>query len=120
MRKHVLLVDSDPESRALATETLTAHNYQVSTAHDGETGFLRAMELCPDCIVFDVDLQQGSGTLMYSRLRRDRRTNSIPAVVYSEIAARLGTGIPVVKKSGHPDELAHTLHSVLEATAPAR
>lgn len=80
-------------------QTLPSHKYRISVAQDGDEGFRMACAEKPDCIVFEVDLMPTSGTLMYSRLRRNTATRHLPMLVYSEIQPRYGTGIRTVRKS---------------------
>jgi len=70
----------------------------------------------PDCIVFDVDLEGTSGTIMYSRLRRNADTRALPAVVCTSVGPRpvcFGTGIPVLSKNCSSDALLSTVSAAM-------
>lgn len=121
MQKHLLLVDSDPKSAESLLRILQQHDYTITVANDGTEGYALAEKLRPDCIIFDVELGQTSGTIMYSRLRRNAATKNIPAIVRSDVGPRpadMGTGIPTVTKTCAPAVLLRTLDDVL-APSPA-
>ena len=112
MQKHILLVDSDAENLARLSQTLRLHDYRVSVARDGVEGLALVDSLRPDCIIFYVDLPCLSGTIMYSRLRRDAKSRQLPAIVCSDVGPRpvdFGTGIPVLPKSCAPETLIETV-----------
>lgn len=113
MRKSVILVDSDPESAAQAKNQLQTVS-DVLVARDCSEALTLLSAQRPSCIVFDVNLQGTSGTVMYSRIRRTPSLKDIPAVVYTDAGPRpvdFGLGTPVVsKKSG-----AVALRSAVEA-----
>lgn len=125
MQKHLLLVDSDPESIEALVQTLQPHDFKISVAGDGEQGYALAQSLRPDCIIFDVELEGTSGTIMYSRLRRNPDTKSIPAIVRSAVGPRpvdFGTGIPAISKTCSSAVLLQTISTVMPAdgaTIPA-
>lgn len=113
MQKHVLLADSDPESLERLAQTLRKNDYRVSMARDGAEGYRLACELEPDCVVFDVDMDNTSGTLMYCRLRRNRATRNMAAIVHSQVTPRYGTGIRALRKMCAPAELLRALREVM-------
>lgn len=55
-RQHILLVDKDPEVRALLSQMLAEAGYSVSTAHDALSALDTARKSRPDCISLDMDL----------------------------------------------------------------
>lgn len=115
MQKHILLVDNDAESRERLSQALRLHDYQVSVAHDGAEGLALVDSLRPDCIIFDVDLPRLSGTIMYSRLRRNEKNRELPAIVCSDVGPRpvdFGTDIPVLPKSCPPEALIEAVRAV--------
>ncbi|MDD4701498.1 MAG: response regulator [Desulfovibrio sp.] len=102
MQKHILLVDSDAASQNRISQVLRQSNYQVSVACSCDESLNMVNDLKPDCIIFDVDLEGTSGTIMYSRLRRHSQTRDIPAIVCTDVGPRpvcFGTGVPVLNKN---------------------
>lgn len=102
MQKHILLVDSDAESLSRMSQLLRQSDYQVSVACTCDESLNMVHSCKPDCIIFDVELEGTSGTIMYSRLRRNSQTRHIPAIVCTNVGPRpvcFGTGIPVLNKS---------------------
>ncbi|WP_291441367.1 response regulator [Desulfovibrio sp.] len=117
MQKHILLVDSDAESLSRMSQVLRQSDYQVSVACNCDESLNMVRSLKPDCIIFDVELEGTSGTIMYSRLRRNPQTRHIPAIVCTSVGPRpvcFGTGISVLNKSCTGEAL---LGAVSAATA---
>ena len=116
MQKHILLVDSDAESQSRLSQTLQQCNYRVSTASTCDESLAMVESDRPDCIVFDVELEGTSGTIMYSRLRRNANTRSLPAVVCTAVGPRpvsFGTGIPVLSKNCSGEALLSTVSAAM-------
>lgn len=66
---HVLVIDDEPQIlRALRT-ILTAHNYQVTIAHNGEEGLALAAAERPDIIILDLGLPDMDGIQVCEQLR---------------------------------------------------
>ena len=85
----------------------------MSVARSGSEAYALACELRPDAVVFDVELDELTGTLFYARLRRNPKTRRMPALVHSEVRPRYGTGIATLRKSCAPALLAQTLRKAL-------
>ena len=116
MQKHILLVDSDAESQSRLSQTLQQCDYRVSTASTCAESLAKIASDRPDCVVFDVELEGTSGTIMYSRLRRNASTRSLPAVVCTSVGPRpvcFGTGIPVLSKNCSGEALLSTVSAAL-------
>lgn len=88
MPRHILVVDNDPDIRAMLSEMFAQEGYAVSTAADGAEGLEKARALKPDCITMEMDLPSISGTIMYARLRRDPAIRNTPVVVVSGVGPR--------------------------------
>ncbi len=102
MQKHILLVDSDAENLSRMSQILRQSDYRVSVACNCDDSLDMVHSLKPDCIIFDVELDGTSGTIMFSRLRRDAQTRDIPAIVCTNAGPRpvcFGMDIPVLNKS---------------------
>lgn len=81
MQKAVLVVDDDPDSRAICTLFLEHHGYRVLEARDGEEGVRRAREERPALVLMDVTLPILDGLSATRRLKELPETASIPVVI---------------------------------------
>lgn len=79
----ILLVDDDREIVRGLSLRLSAANYEIITAHDGQEGIAAAIEFQPDAIVLDVRMPVMDGLTMLCKLRQIEDTAAIPAVVLS-------------------------------------
>ena len=116
MQKHILLVDSDAASRSRLSQALLQREDRVSAACNCDQCLALIDEDLPDCIIFDVELEGTSGTIMYSRLRRNSRTRDIPAIVCTDVGPRpvaFGTKAPVLPKSCTCEDLLHCVAAAL-------
>jgi two-component system cell cycle response regulator DivK len=76
----VLLVEDDPDNRAIYRTILEHFNYAVLEASDGETAIRMAHEAMPDVILMDVSIPVIDGWEATRRLKGDPATASIPIV----------------------------------------
>jgi CheY-like chemotaxis protein len=74
----VLVVDDDAATRMLCSVNLELSGLEVLEAEDGLHGLERARADTPDLVVLDVMMPGLDGFELAERLRRDRRTRSIP------------------------------------------
>lgn len=111
-RQHILLVDKDPEVRALLTQMLAEAGYSVSTAHDALSALDTARKSRPDCISLDMDLPTPGGTILYARLRRDETLRHTPVVVHNG-CARLPNSVPTIARACCPASLLETVTRIL-------
>lgn len=73
---HILIVDDDPSIRAMVTEYLTQHGYEVTQAADGEALRAAIATRVPDVVLLDVNLG-GEDGLSLARYLRERCTVGI-------------------------------------------
>jgi len=57
----ILIVDDNPASLDILQARLTAHNYEVITAADGEAGLAMARKKQPDLILLDIMMPKMDG-----------------------------------------------------------
>ena len=99
-RPLVLLVDDDPDTRALYAEYLTLDApYRTAEAADGKEALEVAIALQPEVIVMDMRLPVLSGVESMRAIREDARTRAIPIVAltgYSELRESKDSGFEVV------------------------
>lgn len=68
----ILVVDDEPQIRALLTMCLTARQYKVHAAHDGPSALALAEMEKPDFIVLDINMPGMNGVEVLRRLRAKR------------------------------------------------
>jgi DNA-binding response OmpR family regulator len=120
----VLIVDDDPDIRALVTYRLTASGYDVIAADDGEAGLAAARQHAPDLVLVDWMMPRLTGVELCSRLRADPATAGIPVVLLTartdDVALRGGREAGVdeyITKPFSPRELAARVDEILSRGA---
>jgi DNA-binding response OmpR family regulator len=116
----VLIVDDDPDIRALITYRLTASGYDVIAADDGEAGLAAAREHAPDLVLVDWMMPRLTGVELCTRLRADPATAGIPVVLLTartdDVAMRGGREAGVdeyITKPFSPRELSARVDEIL-------
>jgi two-component system alkaline phosphatase synthesis response regulator PhoP len=83
MKKKILVVDDDREALELLEEILTAQNFRVISARNGDEAIKKVREEKPDSVVLDVVLPGLSGFDVCRILKGDKMTHSIPILMLS-------------------------------------
>jgi CheY-like chemotaxis protein len=78
--KVVLLIDDNPDDRAISTSILVHYGYQVLTAPTGERGLEMAEQHRPHIILLDMGLPDLDGVAVALRLKAQPETREIPIV----------------------------------------
>jgi DNA-binding response OmpR family regulator/DNA-binding CsgD family transcriptional regulator len=76
----ILVIDDDPTSLGVALKHLSAYDYAVLTARDGERGFRRALHVRPDLVLLDLGLPGIDGHEVCRRLKAHPVTKDIPVI----------------------------------------
>ena len=77
----VLVIDDDPNSRALLSRFLIREGFPVRTASDGESGLKLARALKPRAILLDVMMPHMDGWAVLSALKADPEVADIPVIM---------------------------------------
>jgi diguanylate cyclase (GGDEF)-like protein len=80
---HVLVVDDDPDKRALLRVALSMEGYDVRTATNGREALSAIESYQPDLIVTDVMMPEVDGYELARRVRENPRTRFIPIILQS-------------------------------------
>jgi len=80
MRHKILIVEDEPDVRALEANVLTRLGYQVLQAASAEEGYGLARQERPDLIVLDVMFQGKDGFSLARKLHSMEETSRIPIV----------------------------------------
>ena len=79
----VLIIDDDPDARALLERFFRDEGFAVASANDGEAGIARAQELKPVLIACDVMMPVLDGWGVLRRLKADPALAAIPVMMVS-------------------------------------
>jgi len=90
----ILLVEDEPELRALLGLALRRNGYHVIEADSGVTGFELARRHCPDLILSDIDMAGGDGLTLLRAIRRD------PELKTRQVVLMTGTTDLVTARNG--------------------
>jgi pilus assembly protein CpaE len=81
--KTILIIDTDAVSRDYLSRTLEKEGYLTLQAASGKEGLISAWRDHPDMFLIDPVLPDIKGEELLQKLRRDRRTATIPAIALS-------------------------------------
>ncbi|MBI3616446.1 MAG: response regulator [Candidatus Omnitrophica bacterium] len=93
--KKILIVDDEPDVRALLNSRLAANGFEILEAPDGPSGIAVAREEKPDLILLDILMPNQDGVETYHTLREDPITQRIPVIFLTA----LSQDISVTQKS---------------------
>ncbi|TVQ31596.1 MAG: response regulator [Phycisphaeraceae bacterium] len=124
MSKTVLVVDDESHILHVVSLKLGNAGYEVLTAGDGEEGYELACQSLPDLIITDLQMPYMTGVEMCARLKRNKATASIPALLLTARGYALGaddlqrTSIRhVLSKPFSPRELLDMIAEILGESA---
>jgi DNA-binding response OmpR family regulator len=120
-RPLVLVVEDEPELRAVVTYVLEEEGFTVATAADGREALERVNEARPDLVVLDMGLPILSGEEVASEMRK-LFPEPPPILVMSaagaivERARRIGA-TSFITKPFDLEELARAVHQIIGKTS---
>ncbi len=79
-RRHILVVDDEPQITRVLRTALTAHEYDVRVAHDGESALELMKDWRADLVVTDLAMPNVDGVEL---CRRIRQVSETPIIVLS-------------------------------------
>ena len=77
----ILIVDDNPSNLDILQARLTANNYEIITATDGEAGLAMAREKQPDLILLDIMMPKMDGIEVCQHLKADPALPFMPIVM---------------------------------------
>ncbi|MEP7200822.1 MAG: ATP-binding protein, partial [Chloroflexota bacterium] len=105
----VLVVDDDPNIRALLRQELECDGYHVRESPDGRDALTQIEQEQPDLLILDVMMPQLNGFEVAAQLRNDPRTLRLPIIMLSIIHdAQRGARVGVDRYLSKPMD-AHVL-----------
>ncbi|MDH3592945.1 MAG: response regulator, partial [Planctomycetota bacterium] len=78
-RRHILVIEDDPNIQRAVVDTLATGAYRTSCASDGRQGLETALSLEPDLVLLDIMLPGLDGFEVLAELRRARP--SLPIIM---------------------------------------
>jgi two-component system cell cycle response regulator len=87
-RGTILVVDNLQSNLDLARSIFEPSGFRVLVAQDIHSALAAAEQETPDVILSDVNMPEGSGFELASRVKRDARLNTIPVVLISATLSR--------------------------------
>jgi DNA-binding response OmpR family regulator len=85
----ILLVDDDPDFLEATRQILTANQYDVVTAEDGDEGIAKAKYERPDLILLDVIMPGKDGFTVCYEMRKIAQTRPIPIIMLTAVGQQL-------------------------------
>lgn len=82
-KKHILIVDDDPDQRLGLHIRLKANNFSTAFAADAMSSIAEARKHMPDLIILDLGLPAGDGFVVIDRLKNITQLALIPVIVVS-------------------------------------
>jgi len=81
MTKKILIVEDEEKLSSNLADKLRAEGYNVSTAHDGESGWEHAQRETYDLFVLDIMLPGLDGLSLCRMIRNDSKTAEVPIIM---------------------------------------
>lgn len=82
-KKHILVVDDDPEITRMLQIMLEFHGFAVTRAHGTAQGMTMLSKETPDLVLLDFMMPHLDGLELCSYIRRDPRTANVPVIIFS-------------------------------------
>jgi two-component system KDP operon response regulator KdpE len=119
-KKHILIVDDDPDQRLGLRIRLRANHFSTAFAGDAATSIAEAKQHQPDLIILDLGLPGDDGFAVMEQLKKIPPLSAIPIIVVSarandfnrERALREGAEA-YLRKPVDNDELLAVIHRAL-------
>ncbi len=117
VKKHVLVIDDDPDAVYLLQENLNPLEYEVLGARNGPAGLELARKKQPDAILLDIVMPGADGWHVLHELRTDPDTSAIP-VIFLTIIDKKALGLELgaaayLLKPLDPADVRETLNRVI-------
>ena len=113
-RPLILVVDDDPAVSSFLIQFLEGEDYQVASAHDGESALSAAEKLRPQVITMDMAMPGMDGRAAMEALRRDPDLADIPVLVITgQDGAAPEAADAVLPKPLDPERLLAAIEALL-------
>ncbi len=86
MSKHILVVEDQADNRQIIRDMLSATDYQITEAENGEEALATVAKLRPDLILMDIQMPILDGYEATRRIKADPGLRSIPIIAITSYA----------------------------------
>jgi len=86
MSKRILLVEDQPDNRQIIRDLLSATDYELTEAENGEQALAAVAKQRPDLILMDIQLPIMDGYEATRRIKADPASRSIPIIAVTSYA----------------------------------
>jgi CheY-like chemotaxis protein len=97
-RRHVLVVDDEPDFVAFLQFVLTKGGYRVTVAYDGEEALERALADPPDAVTLDIQMPRKTGVLFYRQMKAQEHLRHIPVIVVTGLRTSNAYAAPFIER----------------------
>ena len=128
-RRHVLVIDDEPDISSYIASILEGSQYSVETANSAMEGERIIRDRRPDLILLDLMMPGRTGIQFFVRLKGNEETKDIPLIMvtgikdklnidWQEIVSKLKARVPdgFVEKPIEPVHLMNVVEDVLSQT----
>lgn len=84
-KKKILIIEDEAALQKALTEFLTAENFEVVGAWDGEKGLELAEKENPDIVLLDIILPKKDGYEVLTELKKNEQTKNIPVILLTNL-----------------------------------
>jgi len=119
----ILVIEDNLAIRENLEEFLMLHDYQVSTAKDGEEGISEVYENTPDFIICDISMPKKNGYDVFEEVKDFIKTRKIPFIFLTASAqekdiaeGKVSGADAYVVKPYKSDELLELIRKILNQT----
>jgi len=86
MKKTIFMVDDDKDFLESQKVILTHHNFHVETCNSSATALEKAVEINPDLVILDVNMEKEfSGFELHRKFRQNPRLKHVPIIMLTGI-----------------------------------
>ena len=86
MTRHILVVEDQEDNRQIVRDLLTANDYEMTEAENGEEALAAVAKDRPDLILMDIQLPVMDGYEATRRIKADPSLSSIPIIAVTSYA----------------------------------
>ena len=86
MTRHILVVEDQEDNRQIMRDLLTANDYEMTEAENGEEALAAVAKDRPDLILMDIQLPVMDGCEATRRIKADPSLRSIPIIAVTSYA----------------------------------
>ena len=86
MTRHILVVEDQEDNRQIVRDLLTANDYEMTEAENGEEALAAVARDRPDLILMDIQLPVMDGYEVTRRIKADPSLSSIPVIAVTSYA----------------------------------